>query len=664
MLHLIVKLNGEIQKQIPLENGKQYLIGRKPTCDVVIENQKGISREHIRITMTELGPLLEVLSKYGNVYADGAEVQSLNLAEGSQFNFLNHEFFILELDASGKAHPNQPSNQLTTQFANQPGLQSTSQPTVQPSDYEKTIVKVTSVVPHLKMVNVYNEPVELYRLEGGDSWIAGRDPNCNILIKDSKVSRRQFEIKKVDDHFGIVDLKSVNGTLVNGNLISTESITFLKSGDCITVLSNNFFFELHDAQYQEKVEKIVLPMIQSPNALQPRFPGMHLPAERYPDPAAHAQIPQPASEMLPVHAGLLMKIKQNKLRAGLGGVLAVLVIYFALASNSPNMDKRGIASINQQTDLLAALPEKQQTFVKQTYQLAKNYYMQGRYELARSEIAKMTEAIPEYLDSAEIDRLSGEAIALKEQKLRLEQVEKQKVEMEQQIQAKVVECRPVAAQTTQIEVLDRCIASVVELNPAHPELEKLRLLVDQNRVQQAMQEAQRAQHSALAARLRSMFQQASSAEAKGERLTAVRLYSQVTRSNLPDTGNYKAQAQRKIASVKSELSHLTGKWLAESDKAHKSGDLKNAILNLRKAQNIDPENSEIASKTDSYISELRKQMMGIYQESILEESFGNVEGAEGKQGAKDKWKRILQLDIPDGEYYKKARVKLKKYGAQ
>jgi hypothetical protein len=56
-------------------------------------------------------------------------------------------------------------------------------------------------------------------------------------------------------------------------------------------------------------------------------------------------------------------------------------------------------------------------------------------------------------------------------------------------------------------------------------------------------------------------------------------------------------------------------------------------------------------------------MMNLYQEGILEESFGNVDGAESKVGAKDKWRKILELDITDGEYFKKAYIKLKKYGA-
>jgi hypothetical protein len=56
------------------------------------------------------------------------------------------------------------------------------------------------------------------------------------------------------------------------------------------------------------------------------------------------------------------------------------------------------------------------------------------------------------------------------------------------------------------------------------------------------------------------------------------------------------------------------------------------------------------------MSELRKSMMPIYQDSILEESVGEVESA------KLKWQKIRDLSLPGEDYYEKAKVKLKKYG--
>jgi hypothetical protein len=35
---------------------------------------------------------------------------------------------------------------------------------------------------------------------------------------------------------------------------------------------------------------------------------------------------------------------------------------------------------------------------------------------------------------------------------------------------------------------------------------------------------------------------------------------------------------------------------------------------------------------------------------------------ETRPGAKDKWKKIIELDLDDGEYYRKAFIKLRRYG--
>ena len=44
------------------------------------------------------------------------------------------------------------------------------------------------------------------------------------------------------------------------------------------------------------------------------------------------------------------------------------------------------------------------------------------------------------------------------------------------------------------------------------------------------------------------------------------------------------------------------------------------------------------------------------------QNFGHVDGSESRPGAKDKWKKIIETDLEDGDYYRKAFIKLKKYG--
>ena len=58
------------------------------------------------------------------------------------------------------------------------------------------------------------------------------------------------------------------------------------------------------------------------------------------------------------------------------------------------------------------------------------------------------------------------------------------------------------------------------------------------------------------------------------------------------------------------------------------------------------------------LSSLRRDLKSIYEDSVLEESLGNVDSA------KEKWKKIIKDDLDFEEYSKKARTLLKKYGVE
>jgi hypothetical protein len=70
----------------------------------------------------------------------------------------------------------------------------------------------------------------------------------------------------------------------------------------------------------------------------------------------------------------------------------------------------------------------------------------------------------------------------------------------------------------------------------------------------------------------------------------------------------------------------------------------------------EPANSEVKEYRDKMHSGLKREMKAIYEDSVLEESLGNVDSA------KEKWKRIMAEDLDFDEYYVKAKTKLQKYG--
>ena len=56
-------------------------------------------------------------------------------------------------------------------------------------------------------------------LEPGRSWVIGYHPDCDIRIDHETVSGMHCRLKRLSGHWQVVDLKSTNGTYVNGNRV-------------------------------------------------------------------------------------------------------------------------------------------------------------------------------------------------------------------------------------------------------------------------------------------------------------------------------------------------------------------------------------------------------------------------------------------------------------
>jgi hypothetical protein len=132
---------------------------------------------------------------------------------------------------------------------------------------------------------------------------------------------------------------------------------------------------------------------------------------------------------------------------------------------------------------------------------------------------------------------------------------------------------------------------------------------------------------------------------------------------LPDPKKLKAIATERTLLIEKKIREKSEASISQADTYFKNSNLKQAVLTLREAKVYDPDNSNIQERINSYIVELKRQMRTIYQDAIIDENYGVVENTETKQGARDKWKKITETDLEDGEYYRKAVIKLRRYGA-
>lgn len=672
MARLKVLLRGALISEVVLQNEKEYIGGRKEGSDIWLQAEKGISREHFKLKFSDGHWNIQAVSRFGDIFSMGQKIEQATLEHGQSFQIPPYEFQLLEVPdsdvASGKSSSPEPIN-----------------------ENEKTVIGVSPQVPYIKVVNSNGDVREMLRLEVGEVWVAGRDPSCQIIIPDQRVSRRQFEIHKMNGSYTIIDLASVNGTFLNGSPVSSTDPQSLKSGDAITVLDNTMYFELHDPNFKYKVEKIEVPPLQYEQVEN----TYNAPLEQPQYGAA------PSYQPLPVEVPLIQQDQINpqlntgggpftgvppnfdpnqfytfvppqnqtpppkkKLSPVMMAVIALVVgggLFYYL-DDSGSVLKDGGSASNPADPLLKLTPE-QRTQVRELYSLAEQMLTQEKYDLALERLAKIHELVKEgYLDSYELKSRAESALLVKAQAEKDAELERIAEENKKKIAEITLKCETLLTENVSMDQMQECLAPMSQIDPSAPEY--VRLMAEAERLQKVreLKEAQVKSIQNQIQELENIFKQAEKNQAEGFAFKAMGLYRNVMGSELPDPKKLKQKAQERVAFIEQKISDKTSKSVGVADGFAQEGKLKDAIETLRESLVYDPLNRKLKEKMEFYREDLKRQTRLLYQEAIIDESYGIVDSTETKQGAKDKWKKIVDIDLDDGEYYRKAVIKLRRYG--
>lgn len=654
MAALIIKKNGQPYSQFEIEPDRVYIAGRKLDSDIPLEAEKGISREHLKIKLVNQVLHVECVSKLANLQVGGTPVLSAELNHGDSFS-------VGLFDFSFQA-------QIAVTQAAALGSQS------QVFSDDKTFVQKNNLQAFVRIINTDGDTLQQFKLEGRDRWYAGRDSSAEILISDHRVSRKQFEIRKVDLHYEILDLGSVNGTYINEKLLESQQSVALKSGDLIRVLEHQLVFEIHDPHFFTKVERIAPIVYESQpddSALDPNLQPDFLAEQAHPqillnssgenpyfDPHAAAEMPAPQED--PSVA------RTKKIRIGLIIVIVIGGILYILGGGDGTSTSQTPSSVVPVGgDPLSTLTSQQKSEYRQSLELAKRYFMEGNYSLSLSEVEELMKTYKVMDPDAEkLKNTAIAAIETQKQLIKQEKEEKERQIMEAKIKVSTQECKSQIQKFQSVEDLDECLIEALQLNPAHSLVLDIKAQFDALLAEREMQRQQRAEVNKKIQQLRRMFEDAEKAEKEGDYIAILAAYDLVVQSKLPDPGGLKKKSVNRIKQLKKEMAIKIKKFEQEAMDFEQKKNLKQAVLTLREAIKIDPTREDLKDRAENVKNDLRKIMMEIYQEGILEESFGNVEGGDNRVGAKEKWRKIIDTDLPDGEYYQKAYIKLKKYGAQ
>jgi diguanylate cyclase (GGDEF)-like protein len=112
------------------------------------------------------------------------------------------------------------------------------------ADVQRELAAIRSQRMHAYLIVLAGSNVgEMFKLDDNETLI-GRAPQVPIRLNDEGVSRRHARIVRQGNHVYIEDLQSANGTLVNGERVTTVP---LKDGDKIRIGSTTILkFTYHD----------------------------------------------------------------------------------------------------------------------------------------------------------------------------------------------------------------------------------------------------------------------------------------------------------------------------------------------------------------------------------------------------------------------------------
>lgn len=672
MYRLKLHLHGTEVEELALESGREYTFGRGNNCDVVLEGRAGISRTHFKLFEENGQWTVQVIAKFGDINYGGQGVSHLPLEPGHVFKLGGYDFKFMEA-AQAQAEDVFVSQEEELPMAvgqseaapmNVPSTASVVETLPAPiSDFEGNdeatrVVTVVGGVPHLRIVDPSGEE-ELIKLEGRQ-WTAGRDQTNEIVLNHPKASRRQFELSTTPQGYFIRDLGSSNGTTLNGTLLGKDAPPHpLQSGDSIAVGSLSIFFEIRDPSFEKKLMVVPQEILSPPNSSLPMpYEMINYPVASGPGGAIRlhqtgdgglAPYEQPWG-MDPTAAK-----KKNKIRFYLivGAILLPLLVWL---SNSPTPPPP--KPTVQVTDPFSKLSPSQQQIVKETYILARNLLTQGKHALAADQLKKLHGILPEgYEDSLAMDATCRSQAEQEEQLKFIEAQRKKEEENRRIVEANLRDCEPVASRSMNPEEVRACLAPTYELDPSNPRVDMLISQVQRRLDERNMKIAAQRDYEERVSKGRSLYFKAEELDKSGKAYEAVQAYKQHIASVYPDPGNLKSKSQQNMLVITQQVAAKVDDAVASAESAYASGNYKGAIDFIKRAKEMDATNARAATLNAKIQRELAIKLKEIYEESIIAEGLGNV------PVAKEYWKKIIDIDHPEGEYYRKAKSKLRAYGA-
>lgn len=645
MLRLKILHNDKIIVEHIFQSNEVYYIGRSSDNDIILDD-KTISRKHLKIFKDKNKWQVELVSEVGLLYLDTQPIIEHIILENVRLLVPPYHLIFELIDSKSENDTELMTNTGSTLDAD----------IIEENYDDATAAGVELGNPYLRIQ--YKDGMEEFLELKGNQWILGRGEEATIPLRDQRSSRNHILIFKKGLKYYVRDLGSSNGTLFNGKRLIENKDKNCLSGDSIQIGSTHIRFEIRDPNFESKISN--LPALS--NSPYSSNMGVNisevLQSRSVTNKTSQNKVGFPLAEKIPYWNTLDPKRKRFYMI-----VITCLVVFLALMTGkSPDQTQQIVNNSTEKS--FNSLAEEEQLFIRNSYEVAYQFYVQDQYDLALGEIKKIHEIIPDgYIDPESKDRSSKQLEAfilqgmeMKQEKARVEQDRKEREKLTAKIEKIIAHCDQMATASVSPESAQNCLSFVLEQEPDNPKALAIIQRLEEFQQQRELAAAEKRNFNSRVNSGEALYNAAVNFEKQKKYIEALQAYQKHIDSSFPDPNNLKAKSTENKNKLNSKIKRRIQNLVIKARAAFQNDNYPEAVKHLNEALYLDPSDPNARTAIEEVRAKMTETLQRLYSDSVFAEDQNNVEEAINI------WKKILITDEKGGEYYKKAKVKLRKYG--
>lgn len=517
---------------------------------------------------------------------------------------------------------------------------------------------------YLKIKGPY-APYDSYELNREET-IIGRDKSkSQIILMDPDVSSIHAVIKKNGSIITIVDLKSSNGTIVNGERVNEKE---LGPQDEILIGTTSFVLTISSDLLAQESQRL-MPVAENQEIEIEEIVEEEMDFSK-------DENSQESATFQNASAGASSLLKDpNKRRFliyGLVGIVLLIVMFLPDEENQPanKKDEKQVANSKSSTGASSVenekleqakktpkriyTPEERET-MEVAYNTAKAYFYEGKLNQAQRELEVIFALNPsgDYKQTLQLNReiiaANKEIAALQEKKRK----EEEEIKKEMEIKA-LLEKAKSAVKDNQFELAKTFINQILERDPENIDVVALKMEMDSIEKEKEKVAVEQAQKKSERERRVGQLTPGKNAFLKKEWYKAINKLEEFLKINLMDE-DLIVEATSMLETSKTELANAITPLLEKAKSAYNGNDLLESFNNFKEVLEIDPSNEEAMNKINAINETLENRAKKIYREALIAESLSMFSQAY------EKFQEVKEVSPKNSEYYLKATEKLKNF---